>query len=189
MQRRVRANRHVCPEHIIINRTDEPDGNEMRVRLRRFAGYFSFGSEFVQKFAPLLAKQIRAHLRTIAANDDKSVDAVRYEIKRRLPTPIARAEFLRTRRTENGAAFCQNARNIMPRHFADSVAARDHARIALVNRVHLKSRVQPRAYDGAHCRVHPLRIAAARDNADALHRRRAHFVSVTLRSPRGRSTS
>ncbi len=128
----------------------------------------ALGDELGEQLAPLGAELVEAGQGAVAADDDEPVDAVGEQVRRRALAAEAVAEVLGAEGADDRTAAMQDAADVLPAELADAGAAVDHALVALVDRVDLGAESHRCADDRADRRVHPLRVAAAGQDPDAL---------------------
>jgi hypothetical protein len=167
VQRSVRADGHVGAEHVVVDGADQPDDGQIGVRSGSLGRQFALRHQFGEQLRPLLAKEVGAGEAAVAADGHQRVDAVVEQIVGGAAAPFARAEILRPRGTDDRAALLQDAAYVEPGERADVAAAFHHALVAFVDGVDFGAGVDAGAHHGAHGGVHPLRVTAAGENADA----------------------
>lgn len=141
VQRRIGADGHVRAAEIVIDRADHA-GNVQQAELFALLGVDALlGQQLVEQAGPLLAEQIRAGQRAVAANHHQIGDAAVHQIAGGRQAALALLEVHAACRTDDGAAAMDDAGHRRPVGLLDVFAAVDHTLVAFANEVDLPLRV------------------------------------------------
>jgi hypothetical protein len=173
---RVGADGHVGAAEVVVDRADHADDAEEGVARGRGGVDRPLGHELGEQLGPLLAEQVGPGEAAVAADHHEPVDAVGQEVGRRRAAALAGAKLRAAGGADRRAALLEDAAHVLPAHASDQRPALNQALVALVDREHLAAAADPGAHHRAHRRVHPRRVPAAGQDADAqLFLRRHNF--------------
>ena len=92
----------------------------------RKEGARTLGDELLEQIGPLLAEEVGAGERAVAADADEGIDLARDHVVRRLDAALARAELLAARRADHGAALADDAGHVAPLELVDHLVRPVH---------------------------------------------------------------
>src|SRR5215468_876742 len=113
-----------------------------------------------------MAKEIGAAEAAVAADHHQAVDVALDQVLGGAQPPGALAELGAARGADDRAAAMLDAADTIPSERADLRPALDHALVAFTDRVDGNATRKRGTNDSPHSRVHPLRVAAAGQDAD-----------------------
>ena len=163
----IRADGHIRPEHVVVDRADQPGHDQVRMGLGLLLGDLPRLDQLAQQLRPFLAQDVGPGQAAVAADDDQAIDAVQDQVAGGFAAALPRAELRAAGGADHRAALLEDAAHRRPVHLADVLATVDHALVAFVDRVDVQVALEGGAHDGAHGGVHPWGIATAGQDADA----------------------
>ena len=176
VQRRVGADGDVGAPHVVVDGADETGNRQMRVFGNLLGRDLALLLQLLQNPRPLGPQDVRAGEAPVAADHHQPVDAELQHVAHGLHTPLPRAKGRTPGGADDGATLLQNATHGVPAHGVDEIAPTHETLIPFVDRVHLRTPVQPGADDGAERRVHPRCVTPACQHANALHKLARPFL-------------
>ncbi len=161
------ADGHIGTGEIVVDRTDQPDDQQVGVGGGHFGADLAALGKLGHDGRPFLAEDVRAGQRAVAADDDQPVDPILEQVAGSRPASFGRAESFAAGRPDDGPAALQDPANRIPVHLSDVVATFHQSLVAFIDGVDFRPFIQGGAHHGPHGRVHSLGIATTGQNCNS----------------------
>ena len=175
VQRGVSADRHVGAHHVVVDRSDQTNDDEIRVGESILLRNDALISELSNVLPPLASKLVRSRQGSVAADHNEVVDPVFEEVGRGAVAPLVGAEVRATGCADDRTAFGEDGGHVRPFHSLDGVASVACPLPSFEDGVGLRAPGQRRSHNPANGRVHSLGVSAGCEDSDA---HSAHFSAI-----------
>ena len=175
VQRGVSADRHVGAHHVVVDRSDQTDDDEIRVGESILLRNNALIGEFSNVLPPLASKLVRSRQGSVAADHDEVVDPVFEEVGRGTVAPLVGAEVRAAGCADDRPAFGEDRGHVRPFHSLDGIASVAGPLPSFEDGVGLRAPGQRRSHNPANGRVHSLGVSAGCEDSDA---HSAHFSAI-----------
>jgi hypothetical protein len=163
----VGPDRHVGPEHVVVDRADQPHQPQEGVRGGHLGIHLARLDQLRQQLRPLLAEPVGAGQAAVATDHDQRLDPQLEQVAGGPPATLPLLELRRPGRPQDGAAAVQDPAHIGRRHPPDGLGALDQPPVAVSHRKDRDAVMHRCPHHRPDGRVHAPGVTAAGQHPDA----------------------